>query len=87
MQACRIKQGFNGDGALVSYLENKGDNHETYDPGTCLCVRALKYVRTGEYKTTSSQVRRQDPPRCACLELPAVWGLDELWRLRGVWGI
>ncbi|MET0218563.1 MAG: hypothetical protein ABW205_11670, partial [Burkholderiales bacterium] len=38
-----IKQGFNGDGAVVSYLENKGDNHETCDPGTSLCVRALKY--------------------------------------------
>jgi hypothetical protein len=49
-----LKRGFNGDGAVVSYLENTGDNHETYDPGTSLCVRALKYVRTCVHKSKSS---------------------------------
>ena len=49
-----LKQGFNGDGAVVSYLKNKGDDHETYDPSTGLCVRALKYVRTCAHKSKSS---------------------------------
>jgi hypothetical protein len=49
-----LKQGFNGDGAVVSYLKNKGDDHETYDPGTGLCVRALKYVRICVHKSKSS---------------------------------
>jgi hypothetical protein len=40
-----LKQGFNGDGAVVSYLENKGDNHETYDNSIGLCVRALQHGR------------------------------------------
>jgi hypothetical protein len=40
-----LKQGFNGDGAVVSYLENKGDNHETYDNSISLCVRALQHGR------------------------------------------
>jgi ABC-type phosphate/phosphonate transport system substrate-binding protein len=39
------KQGLNGDGAVVSYLENKGDNHETYDNSISLCVRALQHGR------------------------------------------
>jgi hypothetical protein len=39
------KQGFNGDGAVVSYLGNKGDNHETYDNSISLCVRALQHGR------------------------------------------
>jgi hypothetical protein len=59
-----LKQGFNGDAAVVSYLGNKGDDHETYDPGTGVRVRALKYVRTCTHKSKSSQVRSQDPPRC-----------------------
>jgi hypothetical protein len=48
------KQGFNGGGAVVSYLENKGDNHETYDPSISLCFRTLKYVRTRAHKSKSS---------------------------------
>jgi hypothetical protein len=40
-----LKQGFNGDGAVVSYLKNKGDNHETYDNSISLCVRALQHGR------------------------------------------
>jgi hypothetical protein len=32
-----LKQGFNGDGAVVSYLKNKGDDHETYDPRAFSC--------------------------------------------------
>jgi hypothetical protein len=40
-----LKQGFNGDGAVVSYLENKGDNHETCDNSISLCVRALQHGR------------------------------------------
>jgi hypothetical protein len=40
-----LKQGFNGDRAVVSYLENKGDNHETYDNSISLCVRALQHGR------------------------------------------
>jgi hypothetical protein len=59
-----LKQGFNSEGAVVSYLENKGDDHETYDSGTGLGIRALNYVRTCARKSKSSQVRRQDPPRC-----------------------
>src|ERR1700694_1561479 len=54
-----FKQGFNGDGAVVSYLENKGDNHETYDNSISLCIRALQHGRT--CKDGSSRAERQDP--------------------------
>jgi hypothetical protein len=54
-----LKQGFNGNGAVVSYLENKGDNHETYDNSISLCVRALQHGRT--CKHGSSRAERQDP--------------------------
>ena len=52
------KKGFNGDGAVVAYLNNKGDNHETYGNGTSLCVRALQHLRICPHR--SSQVERQD---------------------------
>src|SRR6202165_2391404 len=42
-----LKEDFNGDGAVVSYLNNKGDNHETRDNSISLCVRALQHVRAG----------------------------------------
>jgi hypothetical protein len=51
-------KGFIGDGAVVSYLNNKGDNHETYGNGTSLCVRALQHLRICPH--ASSQVERQD---------------------------
>jgi hypothetical protein len=37
-------KGFIGDGAVVSYLSSKGDNHETYGNGTSLGVRALQHL-------------------------------------------
>jgi hypothetical protein len=53
-------KGFIGDGAVVSYLHNEGDNHhETYGNGTSLCVRALQHLRICPHR--SSQVERQDP--------------------------
>ena len=52
-------KGFIGDGAVVSYLNNKGDDHETYGNGTSLCVRALQHLRICPH--SSSQVERQDP--------------------------
>jgi hypothetical protein len=53
-----LKLGFNGDGAVVSYLEKKGDNHETYDNSISLCVRALRRGRNSPH--SSSRVARQD---------------------------
>jgi hypothetical protein len=50
---------FVGDGAVVSYLNNKGDNHETYGDGIGHCVRALQHLRVRLH--SSSRVERQDP--------------------------
>jgi hypothetical protein len=45
-----LKECFNGDGAVVSYLKQclnkKGDSRETYARGISLCVRDLQHVRT-----------------------------------------
>jgi hypothetical protein len=41
-----LKRGFNGGWAVVSYLENKGDNDETYNNSISLCGRALQHGRT-----------------------------------------
>src|SRR6266849_7256360 len=38
-------KGFIGDGAVVSYVNKNGDNHETHGNGTSLCVRALQHLR------------------------------------------
>src|ERR1700739_4397359 len=43
---------FSGDGAAVSYLAKKGDNHETYDDGTCNCVHSHEHVRAGASSRT-----------------------------------
>ena len=45
MRSIPLKEDFSGDGPVVSYLNDKGDNHETYDNSISLCVRALQYVR------------------------------------------
>src|ERR1700674_2352450 len=50
---------FIGDGAVVSYVNNKGDNHETYGNGTSRCVGALQHLRICPH--SSSRVERQDP--------------------------
>jgi hypothetical protein len=50
-------KGFIGDGAVVSYLNNKGDIHETYGNGTSLGVRVLQHLRICPH--SSSQVERQ----------------------------
>jgi hypothetical protein len=57
--ASAANKGFIGDGAIVSYLVNKGDNHETYGNGTSVGVRALQHLRICPH--SSSQVERQDP--------------------------
>jgi hypothetical protein len=57
----QLNKEFIGDGAVVSYLNNKGDNDETYGNGTCVCVRALQHLRICPH--SSSQVERQDPYR------------------------
>src|SRR5450631_3478438 len=49
---------FIGDGAVVSYLNNKGDNNETYGDGTSLYVRALRHLRI--CPDNSSRVGRQE---------------------------
>ena len=36
------------------YDQARENDHETYDPSTSLCVRALKYVRTCVHKSKSS---------------------------------
>jgi diaminopimelate epimerase len=51
-------KGFIGDGAVVSYLNNKGDNHETCGNGTRLGVCALQHLRICPHR--SSQAERQD---------------------------
>src|ERR1700694_5774339 len=33
------------DDAVVYYLNNKGDNHETYDNRTSNCIRSPKHIR------------------------------------------
>jgi len=38
------KEGFNGDGAVVSYLNDKGDNDDTYGDSIS-GVRAVQHVR------------------------------------------
>jgi len=52
-------KGFIGDDAAVSYLNNKGDNHEIYSNGTGYCVRALQQLRICPQR--SSQLEDQDP--------------------------
>src|ERR1700730_2558745 len=42
---CPAKREFNGVGAVVSYLNNKGDNHETYDNRASNCIRSPKHMR------------------------------------------
>jgi len=46
MRSIPLKEDFSGDGPVVSYLNDKGDNHETYDNSISLCVRALQHGRT-----------------------------------------
>jgi hypothetical protein len=46
MRSIPLKEDFSGDGPVVSYLINEGDNHETYDNSISLCVRALQHGRT-----------------------------------------
>src|SRR5260370_26555919 len=41
----RAKEEFNGVGAVVSYLNNKGDHHETYNNRTSNCIRSPKLIR------------------------------------------
>ena len=36
----RAEEEFNGGGAVVSYLNNKGDNHETNDNRISNCIRS-----------------------------------------------
>jgi len=52
-------KGFIGDGAVASYLNSKGDNHETYGNGTSLSVSALQHLRICPHSW--SRVGRQDP--------------------------
>jgi hypothetical protein len=42
---CRAKEEFNGVDVVVSYLTNKGDNHENHDNSTSNCVDPPEYVR------------------------------------------
>jgi hypothetical protein len=56
--AIALEKGFNGDGAVVSYLNGKGDSHETYGNSISFCVRALQRRRTCPH--SSSRVARQD---------------------------
>src|ERR1700743_3652926 len=45
-------RGFIGNGAVVSYLNDKGDNDETYyGNGTSLYVRALRQLRICPYNS------------------------------------
>src|ERR1700716_3308152 len=41
-----LKEEFNGDGAIVSYLRNKGDNHEIHHNRTGNCIHCPEHVRT-----------------------------------------
>ena len=41
----RTEEEFNGAGTVVSYLNNKGDNHETHDNRTSNCIRSSKHIR------------------------------------------
>src|SRR5258708_23481026 len=52
-------KGFIGDDVVVSYLDNKGDNYETYGHGTSHCVRALQHLRICPH--SSSPVERHGP--------------------------
>ena len=42
----RSKEEFNGDDAVLSYLNDKGENHETYNISTSNFVYCPKHVRT-----------------------------------------
>ena len=42
----RSKEEFNGDDAVLSYLNDKGENHETYNISTSNCVYCPDHVRT-----------------------------------------
>ena len=48
----RAKEEFNGDDAVLSYLNSEGENNETYDNSISHCVRALRYGRLRKHSSS-----------------------------------
>ena len=64
----RAKKEFNGEGAVVTYLDNKGDNHEIHHNRTSHCGDGARLkVFGGTVRTypceRSRSGRRHEPPR------------------------
>ena len=76
------KKDFNGDDAVVSYLINKGDNHEACSNGTSVCARALQHLRICAHG--SSQAERQEPYSCVVSRLASEISQSERQRSRVV---